>query len=162
MQINWCCWHQVATQLDWSTNRLASRPCLVLTLWSQDTRVTRHFGTNTNYLKYIGYCTAIMSWQCNCLYCIIYYKTDGTLQSQFMDYSYLGTFVPWTIRTTGDYSYHGRFVWWMFRTTDVSYYALFVPFVNCSHNINCWSTSADEVLWSQRHLGCLQLQNNWW
>jgi len=39
----------------------------------------------------------------------------------FTDYSYLGLFIPWTIRTLDD-----------------SYDGLFVPFVNYSHNINCW------------------------
>ena len=67
---------------------------------------------------------------------------------RFMDYSYLGLFVPWTIRTMGglfvpwtirtmDYSYVGLFVRWTFRTTDYSYYGLFVPSVKYSH-INCW------------------------
>jgi len=71
----------------------------------------------------------------------------------FTDYSYLGLFVPWTIRTMGvlfvpwtirtmDYSYIGLFVRWTFRTTDYSYYGLFVPSVKYSHNINCWCEKA--------------------
>ena len=35
-------------------------------------------------------------------------------------------------------SYDGRFVVWTIRTTDYSYEGLFVPFVNSSHNTNCW------------------------
>jgi len=64
---------------------------------------------------------------------------------RFTDYSYLGLFVPWTIRTMGglfvpwtihtmDYSYVGLFVRWTFRTTDYSYYGLFVPSVKYSYN----------------------------
>ena len=39
----------------------------------------------------------------------------------FTDYSYLGLFVPWTIRTMG-----GLFVRWTIRTMDFSYHGLFV------------------------------------
>ena len=61
-----------------------------------------------------------------------------------LDYSYLGLFVPQTIRTMGglfvpwmirtmEYSYVGLFVRWTFRTTDYSYYGLFVPFTNITY-----------------------------
>jgi len=56
----------------------------------------------------------------------------------FLDYSYLGLFVPWTVRTMG-----GLFVPWTIRTMDysyvglfvriLSYYGLFVPFTNITY-----------------------------
>ena len=80
--------------------------------------------------------------------CVILFLCIG-----FTNYSYLGLFVPWTIRTMGglfvpwaictmDYSYVGLFIRWSFRTTDYSYYGLFVPSVKYSHNINSWCEKA--------------------
>jgi len=60
-------------------------------------------------------------------------EADG--HSRFTDYSYLGLFVPWTVRTLLDCSYHGLFV----RSLDFSYPGLFVPWtvrtlLDCSYH----------------------------
>ena len=66
------------------------------------------------------------------------YNSDGTTVGsrtiRTLDYSYLGVFVPWTVRTLLDCSYHGLFV----PSLDFSYPGLFVPwivrtFLDCSY-----------------------------
>jgi len=78
------------------------------------------------------------------LYGLFVPRTTRTLDCSYCgwtirtsDYSYDGLFVPWTFCMM-DCSYHRRFVQWTIRTMGDSYYGLFVPFVNYSHNINCW------------------------
>ena len=57
-----------------------------------------------------------------------------TLRVRFTDYSYIGLFVPWTVRTLLDCSYHGLFV----PSLDCLYHGLFVPSLNDSYVVPCW------------------------
>jgi len=63
------------------------------------------------------------------------HKDRATQSVGFTDYSYLGLFVRWTVRTLLDCSYHGLFV----PSLDFSYLGLFVPwtvrtFLDCSYH----------------------------
>ena len=61
----------------------------------------------------------------------------GRYHYSYLDHSYDGLLVPWTVRTM-DHSYHGLFVPWTIRTMDCSYHGPFVPWtirtIDCSYH----------------------------
>ena len=74
-------------------------------------------------------------------------RNGGTWTFRTLDYSYLGLFVPWTVRTLLDCSYHGLFVpyldfsypglfvpWTVRTLLDCSYHGLFVPSLDFSYH----------------------------
>ena len=68
--------------------------------------------------------------------------------NRYLDFSYLGLFVPWTVRTLLDCSYHGLFVpsldfsypglfvpWTVRTLLDCSYHGLFIPSLDDSYHV---------------------------
>jgi len=84
--------------------------------------------------------------------------------SRFTDYSYLGLFVPWTIRT-----FDGLFVPWTVRTVDCSYPpGLFVPWTVRTvpgRFVPCWERQHSLYSVSQKNLPLrfsdIFFQNGW-
>ena len=112
--------------------------------WRSRTAATSTANTAISQTKFINFCQklidSIFSNPSHFCYEICFQRTSyfsyrKGLIKRFTDYSYLGLFVPWTVRTIG-----GLFVPWTFRTLDYSYHPRTVRTIRTmDHSYHHWT-----------------------